>query len=65
MRPFVYAVVMQVFSSCLLLLALMFDAFIISVFVHTQALGDIVDNRAAFVCVSGLVMVVAIAFVYC
>ena len=38
-------VVMHVFSSCLLLLVLVFDAFIIMVFafVYTETLGDIGD----------------------
>ena len=71
LQPFVLRDFMQFFASGLLLLALVFDAFIIIVyvFVHTHKLlvrlVTCCNNRATFVCVSGLVIVVVLAFIYC
>ena len=53
----------------LFVVVFMFDVFIsVYAFVYTQPLVDVLtccNNRAALICVGGLVIVVALAFVYC
>ena len=59
--------VMLIFLSCLLLLFRCSCDVYMYVFVYTQTLVDVTccNNRAAFVCVGGLVIVVALTFNYC